>query len=196
MNSCLRRCPLYSGCVSLDDKSPFHLLTRFWAKSSCSDDQARQSLPAIQLPAQSCRALGLHYALAVAINSKTNKNKDEPRWLVLVATLAAALIYAALPSNLSMGPRWLLLAVMVAVVIPTLISHRAGHHTADKMLGYLGTGILTIAMIWSPEITREVYLHSLPAGAREAVEKVEALLIGPNRTQIEETQNLATTVIQ
>ena len=82
-------------------------------------------------------------------NSKTNKNKDEPRWLVLVATLAAALIYAALPSNLSVGPRWLLLAVMVAVVIPTLISHRAGYHTADKMLGYLGTGILTIAMMWS-----------------------------------------------
>jgi hypothetical protein len=62
--------------------------------------------------------LGLHYALAVSNNSKTNKNTDEPRWLVLVATLAAALIYAALPSNLSAGPRWLLLAVMVAVVIP------------------------------------------------------------------------------
>jgi hypothetical protein len=93
--------------------------------------------------------LGLHYALAVSNNSKTNKNKDEPRWLVLVATLAAALIHAALPSNLSVGPRWLLLTVMVAVVIPTVISHRAGYHTADKMLGYLGTGILTIAMMWS-----------------------------------------------
>ncbi len=109
----------------------------------------RQSLPAIQLPPQSCLALGLHYALAVRINSKTNENKDEPRWLAVVATLATALIYAALPSNLSVGPRWLLLAVMVAVVIPTLISHWVGHHTADKMLGYLGTGILTIAMIWS-----------------------------------------------
>jgi hypothetical protein len=109
----------------------------------------RQSLPAIQLPPPSCLALGLHYALAVRINSKTNENKDEPRWLAVVATLATALIYAALPSNLSVGPRWLLLAVMVAVVIPTLISHWVGHHTADKMLGYLGTGILTIAMIWS-----------------------------------------------
>ena len=85
----------------------------------------------------------------MTINSKTNKNKDEPRWLAVVATLATALIYAALPSNLSVGPRWLLLAVMVAVVVPTFISHRVGHHTADKMLGYLGTGILTTAMIWS-----------------------------------------------
>jgi hypothetical protein len=70
--------------------------------------------------------------LAVTITSKTNRNKDEPRWLALVATLATALIYSALPSNLSVGPRWLLLAVMVAVVIPTFISHRVGHHTADK----------------------------------------------------------------
>jgi hypothetical protein len=86
----------------------------------------------------------------VPINSKTTEsNAKEPRWLAVVATLAIGLIYAALPSNLSVGPRWLLLAVILAVVIPTLISHRAGHHTADKMLGYLGTGILTIAMIWS-----------------------------------------------
>jgi hypothetical protein len=93
---------------------------------------------------------GLHYALAVPINSKTTKNSaQEPRWLALVATLATGLIYAALPSNLSVGPHWLLLGVIVVVVIPTFISHRAGHHTADKVLGYVGTGILTIAMIWS-----------------------------------------------
>ena len=54
---------------------------------------------------------------------------QERRWLAVVATLATALIYAALPSNLSVGPRWLLLAVMVAVVLPTLISHRVGHIT-------------------------------------------------------------------
>ena len=32
----------------------------------------------------------------------------------------------------------------------------------------------------SSEITREVYLHSIPADARKAVEKVEGLVIGPN----------------
>ena len=88
----------------------------------------------------------------MAINAKTTRNKntlEEPRWLAVVASLAIGLIYAALPSNLSIGPRWLLLAVILALLIPTLISHRAGHHTADKMLGYLGTGILTIAMVWS-----------------------------------------------
>ena len=48
----------------------------------------------------------------------------------------------------------------------------------------------------SPEITRGIYLHSLPAGAKEAVQKVEDLLTGPKRTQIEEIRNLGTTLIQ
>jgi integrase len=36
----------------------------------------------------------------------------------------------------------------------------------------------------SPEITREVYLHSIPADAKGAVERVEDLVIGPKRTQV------------
>jgi hypothetical protein len=93
---------------------------------------------------------GLHYALAVPINSKTNQaGNKEPRWLALIAMLATGLVYAALPSNLSVGPDWLLLAVVVALIIPARISHRVGHHTADKMIGYAASGILTVAMIWS-----------------------------------------------
>ena len=95
-------------------------------------------------------AYSVHYALVVPINSKKNEDSGkEPRWLALTAMLATGLVYAALPSNLSVGPRWLLLAVIAAVVVPALISHRAGHHNVDKMLGYFASGILTIAMIWS-----------------------------------------------
>jgi hypothetical protein len=99
---------------------------------------------------------GLQYALAVPANSKTQKTEktdktpaEEPRWLAVVATLAVGLLNAALPETLSVGPRWLLLGVIVAVVIPTVISHRVGHHTVAKILGFIGTGILTAAMIWS-----------------------------------------------
>jgi hypothetical protein len=92
----------------------------------------------------------LHYALAVLIDSKANQDSvKEPRWLAVIAMLATGLIYAALPSNLSVGPDWLLLAVIAVVMVSALISHRIGHHTADKMMGYVASGILTIAMIWS-----------------------------------------------
>jgi hypothetical protein len=63
--------------------------------------------------------------------------------------LATGLIYAALPSNLSVGPDWLLLAIMGALVASTLISHWMGFHGADRTIGYTASGILTIAMIWS-----------------------------------------------
>jgi hypothetical protein len=63
--------------------------------------------------------------------------------------LATGLIYAALPSNLSVGPDWLLLAIMGALVASTLISHQVGFHGADRIIGYAASGILTIAMIWS-----------------------------------------------
>jgi hypothetical protein len=84
------------------------------------------------------------------MNSKTNQGSaKEPRWLALIAVLAAGLAYAALPSSLSVGPHWLLLAVIAPVGVSALISHRVGHHTADITMGYAASGILTIAMTWS-----------------------------------------------
>ena len=84
------------------------------------------------------------------IKSKTDEESPkEPRWLALIAMLAAGLVYAALPSNLSVGPDWLLLALMAVVIVSALISHQVGNHKADKLIGYSASGILTVAMIWS-----------------------------------------------
>jgi hypothetical protein len=83
------------------------------------------------------------------MNSKTQNYKREPRWLAIIAMLATGLVYTALPSNLSPGPDWLLLAVMGALVISAAISHRGGYHGADKVIGYTASAILTVAMIWS-----------------------------------------------
>ena len=38
----------------------------------------------------------------------------------------------------------------------------------------------------SPEVTRQFYLHAIPAEQRRAVEEVEKLLVGPKWTQVEE----------
>jgi hypothetical protein len=48
----------------------------------------------------------------------------------------------------------------------------------------------------SAEITREIYLHSIPADARVAVNKVEDLLNGPKWTQVLEKQETASWLIQ
>ena len=54
-----------------------------------------------------------------------------------------------------------------------------GHAT---LLDAVGTPLGTVQALLghsSPAITREVYLHAVPADARKAVEKVEDLVIGP-----------------
>ncbi len=81
--------------------------------------------------------------------STKQEGRREPRWLAIVAMIAAGLVYAALPSSLSVGPDWLLLAIMMGALVPSVISHWTGHHKADKMIGFMASGILTAAMIWS-----------------------------------------------
>jgi len=78
------------------------------------------------------------------------------------------------------------------------ISWHALRHCNATLLDSVGTPRGTVTAILghaSPEITG-LYVHSLPAGAREAVEKVEALLIGPKRTQIEEIPKTGSSLIQ
>jgi integrase len=72
-------------------------------------------------------------------------------------------------------------------------------HANATLLDSVGTPLGTVQALLghsSAEITRSVYVHSPPAGAREAVEKVEALLIGPKRTQIEEIPETGSSLIQ
>ncbi len=85
-----------------------------------------------------------------------------------------------------------------ALGLPRITWHSLRHCNAT-LLDSVGTPLGTVQALLghsSPEITREIYLHSLPAGARDAVEKVEALLIGPKRTQIKEIRNLGSSLIQ
>ena len=82
-------------------------------------------------------------------DSTNLEGRREPRWLAIIAMIAAGLVYAALPSSLSVGPDWLLLAIMMGAIVPSVISHWTGYHKVDKTIGFLASGILTAAMIWS-----------------------------------------------
>ena len=84
----------------------------------------------------------------------------EPRWPALVAVLGIGGLYAALPTSLIvMGPRWLLVAAVIVLLMPTVISHRMGHHFLNEVLGYLLNSVVTLAMIGSLALL----LAALPA---------------------------------
>ena len=73
----------------------------------------------------------------------------EPRWPAFVAMFAAADVYLALPEPLSVGPSWLLLAIIVLLLIPIAISARLGEYRLTRILTFVANCIITIAMIAS-----------------------------------------------
>jgi len=73
----------------------------------------------------------------------------EPRWPAFVAMLAAAGVYLALPEPLSLGPSWLLLAIIVLLLIPIVISSRRGNYGVTRVLTFVANSIITVEMIAS-----------------------------------------------
>jgi hypothetical protein len=68
-------------------------------------------------------------------------------------------------------------------------------HANATLLDAVGTPLGTVQALLghsSSEITREVYLHSIPADARAAVGKVEELLKRPKLSQVAENSGRGT----
>jgi len=81
------------------------------------------------------------------LSQKTPSN--EPRWPSGVAVVAIGGLLTALPSSLVAGPRWLSLATVLVLLVPTIISHRIGRHSLNQIFGYVVNGVVTLAMIAS-----------------------------------------------
>jgi len=73
--------------------------------------------------------------------------EPEPRWPGFLALMAGACLYAALPARLSVGPAWLLAAIMAVLLVPILVSHRRRRYTLARTLTFVATialGSLTL----------------------------------------------------
>jgi len=85
----------------------------------------------------------------VTDQQQSHLDKPEPRWQALLAFLAIGGIYLALPANLIVGPIWLLPTMIVVLLIPTVMSHKAGKRSLNRMLGHVINAITTLALIAS-----------------------------------------------
>jgi len=86
-------------------------------------------------------------------------DKPEPRWQAVLAFVAVGAIYLALPKSLIVGPTWLLLTLMVVLLVPTVVSHRLGHLSLNRILGFATTLLITCALIGSVVLL----VHALPS---------------------------------
>jgi hypothetical protein len=85
------------------------------------------------------------------INEQPAKDRwdPEPRWPAFIAILAVGGLYAALPRYLIVGPQWLFPAIVLMLLVPTVVSHRTGHHRINKIFGFAVNVVITIGMIAS-----------------------------------------------
>ncbi len=83
------------------------------------------------------------------MKSSAHAKNAEPRWPVMVALLAVGGIYMALPESLIMGPRWLLLGVVSVLSVPALISYHIGKVQLNRVLGYVISSVITLALLIS-----------------------------------------------
>lgn len=77
----------------------------------------------------------------------------------MLALFGVAGLRLALPEPLSIGPRWLLLLVVVVLLIPTIWARLGEFHQLNQRLGYVLNAVVTLDMLWSLSLL----LKALPA---------------------------------
>jgi len=89
----------------------------------------------------------------------------EPRWPALVAMLADGMVYLALPENLSVGPGWALLAVLVVLLVPLAVSVKRKRYDISRVLTFGANALITVALIASLALLiKELPEHKEPPG--------------------------------
>jgi uncharacterized membrane protein len=99
--------------------------------------------------------------------SSVQQYDSEPRWPAVIAILAVGGLYTALPDPLTFGPNWLFPSLVLALLVPTIVSYHAGRHRLNNILGFAVDGVLTVGLI----ISVILLVDALPA-RKEAPEQL------------------------
>lgn len=73
----------------------------------------------------------------------------EPRWPAFIAVLAVGGLYTALPPELTFGPDWFFPSLVLAFLIPTVLSYHAGRHRLNTLFGFAVDTVLTLGLVIS-----------------------------------------------
>src|ERR1700691_2497059 len=90
----------------------------------------------------------------------------EPRWPAVLAILATGGLYFVIPAALRYGQEWLLLAVVSALLIPTIVTHQIGKDRLTRIFGHIVLGIITASMVGSLSLL----IHCLPSHVDSPIE--------------------------
>jgi hypothetical protein len=70
----------------------------------------------------------------------------EPRWPVAIALLAAAALHFVLPRSLTIGPPWMVLGTVGALILLAYVARYRHWWTWNERISYAALGVLTVAL--------------------------------------------------
>ena len=70
--------------------------------------------------------------------------EPEPRWPTAAAMIAIGGLFYALPSAMTVGPDWLVLALVAVLIVPASIFHARRMHRLNQIFGYLAQAVVTL----------------------------------------------------
>lgn len=97
----------------------------------------------------------MHYAL-----HDQRHWRHAPRWEAVIAVLAIGLAYAIMPESIRLGPRWLMLSLIVLLLIPLNWARYLGNYRLTRIFTFALTGLVTAAII----VSAILLLARLPSG--------------------------------
>jgi hypothetical protein len=72
--------------------------------------------------------------------------EPEPRWPTAIAMISIGGLFYALPSAMTVGPDWLVLVLVAALIVPATFFHKRRMHQWNQVFGYLAQGVVTLAL--------------------------------------------------
>jgi hypothetical protein len=89
----------------------------------------------------------------------------QPVWPAILAVLGVGGLHLALPDSLTIGPPWMLLAVVCVLLVPIIIARMRGSFALNQTLGFVLLGVVTTAMVWSLSLlVRSLLMHQITPG--------------------------------
>lgn len=82
-------------------------------------------------------------------NVPTGIRWDAHRWPGVAALLGIGVLYLVLPDHYTVGPSWLVLAVVAVLLVPMSLARLRGRHEATRWLALVSVGAVTLAVATS-----------------------------------------------
>ena len=80
---------------------------------------------------------------------KADPARGESRWPALAGLIAIGFLNYVLPRWLNVGPRWLLMVIVLLFAVPLVLSHRAQQAQLNRNFGIALNAIVTLALVAS-----------------------------------------------